>query len=100
MDTPGIDSFGLEDLKHRELVTYFSEWEDINQKYFSCKFKNCRHDCDLDCGIRRFPLNLRNDTEDFEHISTDSCCGRSLCPPLIKKAKKITETNKRKNYHA
>ena len=28
MDTPGIDSFGLEDLKYRELIKYFSEWEE------------------------------------------------------------------------
>ena len=52
MDTPGIDSFGLEDLKYRELVKYFSEWEDINQQYFFCKFKNCSHDSEPDCGIR------------------------------------------------
>ena len=69
MDTPGIDAFGLEDLKHRELVTYLSEWKDINQRYFFCKFKNCSHDCEPDCGIRRFLINLRNDSEDFEHIS-------------------------------
>ena len=61
MDTPGIDSFGLEDLKYRELVKYFSEWEDINQQYFFCKFKNCSHDCEPDCGIRKFLVNLRNE---------------------------------------
>ena len=29
MDTPGIDSFGLEDVKRYELVKYFCEWEEI-----------------------------------------------------------------------
>ena len=70
MDTPGIDSFGLENLKHRELVKYFSEWEDINQQYFFCKFKNCKHDREPDCGIQRFLIDLRDDSEDFEHISS------------------------------
>ena len=48
---PGIDSFGLEDLKHGELVKYFSEWKEKNQQYFFCKFKTCRHDCEPECGI-------------------------------------------------
>ena len=39
MDTPGIDSFGLDDLKYGELIKYFSEWEEINQRYFFCKLK-------------------------------------------------------------
>ena len=70
MDTPGIDSFGLENLKYRELVKYFSEWENINQQYFFCKFKNCSHDSEPDCGIRKFLVNLRNNSEDFEHMSS------------------------------
>ena len=85
MDTPGIDSFGLEDLKHRELVKYFSEWEDINQQYFFCKFKNCSHDCEPDCGIRRFLVNLRNDSEDFEHISSRLMLWKKLMFTINKK---------------
>ena len=85
MDTPGIDSFGLEDLKHRELVKYFSEWEDINQQYFFCKFKNCRHDCEPDCGIRRFLVNLRKDSEDFEHISSRLMLWKKLMFTINKK---------------
>ena len=85
MDTPGIDSFGLEDLKHRELVKYFSEWEDINQRYFFCKFKNCSHDCEPDCGIRRFLVNLRNDSEDFEHISSRLMLWKKLMFTINKK---------------
>ena len=86
MDTPGIDSFGLEDLKYRELVKYFSEWGDINQKYFFCKFKNCSHDCEPDCGIRRFLVNLRNDSEDFQHISSRLLLWKRLIDTLNKKS--------------
>ena len=39
MDTPGIDSFGLDDLEHGELTEYFSEWEEINQRYFFVSLK-------------------------------------------------------------
>ena len=85
MDTPGIDSFGLEDLKYRELAQYFSEWEDINQQYFFCKFKNCNHDCEPGCGVRRFLVNLRKDSEDFEHISSRLMLWKKLMFALNKK---------------
>ncbi len=39
MDTPGIDSFGLDDLKYGELIRYFSEWEEINQRYLFVSLK-------------------------------------------------------------
>ena len=86
MDTPGIDSFGLEDLKYHELVKYFSEWEDINQQYFFCKFKNCSHDSEPDCGIRRFLVNLRNDSEDFEHMSSRIMLWKKLMFTINKKS--------------
>ena len=85
MDTPGIDSFGLDDLKYGELVKYFSEWEEINQQYFFCKFKNCSHDCEPDCGIRRFLVNLRNDSEDFQHISSRLMLWKKLMFTINKK---------------
>ena len=85
MDTPGIDSFGLENLKHIELVKYFSEWADINQRYFFCKFKNCSHDCEPDCGIRRFLVNVRKDSEDFQHISSRLILWKKLMFTLNKK---------------
>ena len=88
MDTPGIDSFGLEDLKHRELLKYFSEWEDINQQYFFCKFKNCSHDSEPDCGIRKFLVNLRNDSEDFEHMSSRMMLWKKLMFTINKKSVK------------
>ena len=86
MDTPGIDSFGLEDLKYRELVKYFSEWEDINQQYFFCKFKNCSHDCEPDCGIRKFLLMLGDESEDFQHISRRLMLWKKLMLTINKKS--------------
>ena len=86
MDTPGIDSFGLEDLNHRELVKYFSEWEAINQQHFFCKFKNCSHDSEPDCGIQKFLANLRNDSEDFDHMSGRIMLWRKLMLTINKKS--------------
>ena len=85
MDTPGIDSFGLENLKYRELVKYFSEWENINQQYFFCKFKNCSHDSEPDCGIRKFLVNLRNNREDFQHMSSRIMLWNKLMSTINKK---------------
>ncbi len=85
MDTPGIDSFGLEDLKYRELVKYFSEWENINQQYFFCKFKNCSHASEPDCGIRKFLNKLRNDSKEFEHISSRIMLWKKLMFTINKK---------------
>ncbi len=56
--------------KYRELVKYFSEWEDINLQYFFCKFRDYAYDCQPDCGIRRFLVKLGNDSEGFNYIST------------------------------
>ena len=86
MDTPGIDSFGLENLKYRELVKYFSEWENINQQYFFCKFRNCSHDSEPDCGIRKFLVNLINDSEDFEHMSSRIMLWKKLMFTINKKS--------------
>ena len=85
MDTPGINSFGLDDLKHGELIKYFSEWEEINQRYFFCKFKNCRHHYEPDCGIRRFLVSLRQDSEDFQHISSRLMLWKKLMFAINKK---------------
>ena len=85
MDTPGIDSFGLDGLKHGELIKYFSEWEEINQRYFFCKFKNCRHDYEPDCGIRRFLVSLKKDSEDFQHISSRLMLWKKLMFTINKK---------------
>ena len=86
MDTPGMDSFGLENLKRPELMQYFSEWEDINKRYFFCKFKDCIHDREPDCGVRRFIVDLRNDSEDFDHISKRLMLWKKLMFTLNKKS--------------
>ncbi len=85
MDTPGIDSFGLDDLKQGELIKYFSEWGEINQRYFFCRFKNCRHDYEPDCGIRRFLVSLRKDSENFQHISSRLMLWKKLMFAINKK---------------
>lgn len=40
IDSPGIRSFGVEDLLEEELITYFP---DIEEKAVLCKFSNCDH---------------------------------------------------------
>jgi ribosome biogenesis GTPase len=40
IDSPGIRSFGVEDLQEEELITYFP---DIEEGAVQCKFSNCTH---------------------------------------------------------
>jgi ribosome biogenesis GTPase len=40
IDSPGIRSFGVEDLLEEELITYFP---DLEEKAVQCKFSNCEH---------------------------------------------------------
>lgn len=40
IDSPGIRSFGVEDLLEEELITYFP---DLEEKAVLCKFSNCEH---------------------------------------------------------
>ena len=40
MDSPGIRSFGVEDLLEEDLITYFP---DIEECAVQCKFSNCQH---------------------------------------------------------
>ncbi len=49
IDTPGIKSFGIWDLKKEEIKNYFSEFEPIAKK---CKFADCSHTIEPDCAIR------------------------------------------------
>ncbi|MDA9689320.1 ribosome small subunit-dependent GTPase A [Betaproteobacteria bacterium] len=85
IDTPGIDSFGLESLRCHELAKYFSEWEEINQQNFFCKFKDCRHDCEPGCGVQNFLINLKNDSENFEHLYRRLMLWRKLMFTINKK---------------
>ena len=41
IDSPGIRSFGVEDLLEEDLLSYFP---DIEEKAVQCKFSNCTHD--------------------------------------------------------
>lgn len=41
IDSPGIRSFGVEDLLQEDLMTYFPDLEELAVK---CKFSNCTHD--------------------------------------------------------
>ncbi len=50
IDTPGIKSFGLWDLKPEEVERYFTEIATAAEK---CKFTGCRHIQEPDCGVQR-----------------------------------------------
>jgi ribosome biogenesis GTPase len=43
IDSPGIRSFGVEDLLEEDLITYFP---DIEAGAVNCKFSNCEHRAD------------------------------------------------------
>lgn len=49
IDTPGIKSFGLWDLKKEEIVAYFSE---IHAHGKSCHFQDCTHMHESGCAVR------------------------------------------------
>jgi len=46
IDTPGIRSFGMRDLTKVDVSSYFPEFAGIQ-----CKFKNCKHETEPECGI-------------------------------------------------
>ena len=48
IDTPGIKSFGVWDLKEQDLRSFFDE---IHAESSHCKFPDCRHDQDPGCSI-------------------------------------------------
>lgn len=49
IDTPGIKGFGVVDMEPEEIGPYFVEFEQfLNQ----CKFHNCRHDREPQCGVK------------------------------------------------
>ena len=49
IDTPGIKSFGILDLKIADIENYFPE---IARLKSSCKFPNCKHHHEPDCAIK------------------------------------------------
>lgn len=48
IDTPGIKSFGIWDLKKEEIEQYFSE---IHECGLGCKFMDCTHTHESDCAV-------------------------------------------------
>lgn len=48
IDTPGIKSFGIWDLKKEEVEQYFSE---IFERGHQCKFPDCSHTHENDCAV-------------------------------------------------
>ncbi len=50
IDTPGIKSFGLWDLKKEEIAAYFPEIMALSPK---CKFLDCAHLNEPDCAVQR-----------------------------------------------
>lgn len=48
IDTPGIKSFGLWDLKQQEIGTYYSEIAEVGKQ---CHFSNCTHSHENGCAV-------------------------------------------------
>lgn len=48
IDTPGIKSFGIWELKKEEIKNYFSEFEPLAKK---CKYANCTHTIEPFCAV-------------------------------------------------
>jgi ribosome biogenesis GTPase len=50
IDTPGIRSFGMWDLKKEDIQHYFKE---IDAKRSKCKYFNCTHQSEPDCAVKK-----------------------------------------------
>lgn len=50
VDTPGIKSFGIWELKSEEIQNYFSE---ISEASSHCKFKDCSHTEEPECAVQK-----------------------------------------------
>ena len=53
IDTPGFSNFDLPDIEPSELVNLFIEFKD---EIKNCKYKDCRHVLEEECGIREAVL--------------------------------------------
>ncbi len=56
IDTPGIKSFGVWELKEEDLSGYFTE---ISESATACKFRNCCHTIEVGCAVQ---LGIKNGT--------------------------------------
>ena len=52
IDTPGIENFGISDLKIDSIIDIFPDWKCLISNYGGCKFYNCRHIFEPNCGIK------------------------------------------------
>lgn len=50
VDTPGIKSFGVWDLKKEDVVTHFSDIKEIGE---NCRFHNCMHLKEPNCAVKK-----------------------------------------------
>ena len=57
LDTPGFSSYELFDIEHKELKKYYLDF----QKY-KCKYEDCSHILEDDCGIKE---NVENGNVDI-----------------------------------
>jgi ribosome biogenesis GTPase len=56
IDTPGIREFGLGDLEPEELIHFYPDIADAQQ---ACRFSNCSHTHEPDCGVKQALRNGR-----------------------------------------
>lgn len=49
IDTPGVRSLGLWDIKREQIPAYFPEFTEPAEL---CKFRDCHHDSEPDCGVK------------------------------------------------
>lgn len=50
IDTPGIRSFGIWDLKKEEIVAYFPEINDLSSQ---CRYPDCSHITEPECAVQK-----------------------------------------------
>ncbi len=74
VDTPGIQSFSVNDLHREELSDYFPEFSAL-----SCKFHDCRHNGEAGCSLPEkpdkkviYPLRLKSYTRLLKELNSES----------------------------
>jgi len=70
IDTPGIRSFGIWNLKREDLDAYFPE---ISEKSYACRFPNCSHTHEPGCAVDReqiSPLRFKSYLKLLQEIKT------------------------------
>ena len=91
MDTPGLDSFGLDDLGKQEILKYFTEWDEIAKNNFLCRFKNCEHIYEPNCGVHEFLNYLTSSGTDFRRLNDRLKLWQKL---IIEFSKKTSKSNR------